>query len=62
MPTLDDAVRAGKVLCVGASNLPAWLVSRANTLAEWRDWTPFAGVQVPYSLLNRDIEEGRNTR
>ncbi|MBV2362890.1 aldo/keto reductase [Streptomonospora nanhaiensis] len=56
MRALDDAVRAGKVLYVGASNLPAWLVSRANTLAEWRDWTPFAGIQVPYSLLRRDIE------
>ncbi|GAA0981551.1 aldo/keto reductase [Acrocarpospora macrocephala] len=56
MRALDDAVRAGKVLYVGASNLPAWLVSRANTLAEWRDWTSFAGIQVPYSLLKRDIE------
>ncbi|WP_067456018.1 aldo/keto reductase [Actinomadura macra] len=56
MRALDDAVRAGKILYVGASNLPAWLVSRANTLAEWRDWTPFAGVQVRYSLLKRDIE------
>ncbi|MEQ7011344.1 aldo/keto reductase [Actinopolymorpha sp. B17G11] len=56
MRALDDAIRAGKVLYVGASNLPAWLVSRANTLAEWRGWTSFAGVQVPYSLLKRDIE------
>ncbi|PSK91759.1 aryl-alcohol dehydrogenase-like predicted oxidoreductase [Murinocardiopsis flavida] len=56
MRALDDAVRAGKVLYVGASNLPAWLVSRANTLAQWRDWSPFAGVQVPYNLLKRDIE------
>lgn len=56
MRALDDAVRAGKILYVGASNLPAWIVSRANTLAEWRDWTSFAGLQVPYSLLKRDIE------
>ncbi|WP_017569052.1 aldo/keto reductase [Nocardiopsis halotolerans] len=56
MRALDDAVRAGKVLYVGASNLPAWVVSRANTLAQWRDWTPFAGVQVPYNPLSRDIE------
>ncbi|MBC6456664.1 aldo/keto reductase [Actinomadura sp. HBU206391] len=56
MRALDDVVRAGKVLYVGASNLPAWLVSRGNTLAEWRDWTSFAGLQVPYSLLKRDIE------
>jgi aryl-alcohol dehydrogenase-like predicted oxidoreductase len=56
MRALDDAVRAGKVLYVGISDAPAWLVSRANTLAECRDWTPFAGLQVPYSLLKRDIE------
>ncbi|RKN08764.1 aldo/keto reductase [Streptomyces radicis] len=56
MRALDDAVRAGKVLYVGISDAPAWVVARANTLAEWRDWTPFAGLQVPYSLLNRDIE------
>ena len=56
MRALDDAVRAGKVLYVGVSDTPAWVVSRANTLAEWRGWTPFAGLPVPYSLLNRDAE------
>lgn len=56
MRALDDAVRAGKILYVGISDAPAWLVSRANTLAEWRGWTPFVGLQVPYNLLNRDIE------
>src|ERR1035437_6626852 len=56
MRALDDAVRAGKILYVGISNAPAWLVSQANTIAEWRDWTPFAGIQVPYNLLNRDAE------
>lgn len=53
---LDDAVRSGKVLYTGISDAPAWVVSRANTLAEWRGWTPFSALQVPYSLLNRDIE------
>ncbi|WP_426507034.1 aldo/keto reductase [Dactylosporangium sp. McL0621] len=53
---LDDAVAAGKVLYLGISDAPAWLVARANTLAEWRGWTPFAGLQVPYSLVNRDAE------
>jgi aryl-alcohol dehydrogenase-like predicted oxidoreductase len=56
MRALDDAVRAGKILYVGISDAPAWVVARANTLAQWRDWTPFAGLQVPYSLLQRDIE------
>ena len=56
MRALDDAVRAGKVLYVGISDAPAWVVARANTLAEWRGWSPFVGLQVPYSLLQRDIE------
>jgi aryl-alcohol dehydrogenase-like predicted oxidoreductase len=56
MRALDDVVRSGKVLYVGISDAPAWLVSRANTLAEWRGWTPFAGLQVPYNLLRRDVE------
>jgi aryl-alcohol dehydrogenase-like predicted oxidoreductase len=56
MRALDDVVRTGKVLYVGISDAPAWVVARANTLAEWRDWTPFAGLQVPYSLLRRDVE------
>ncbi|MEU8524003.1 aldo/keto reductase [Streptomyces sp. NPDC048629] len=56
MRALDDAVRAGKILYVGISDAPAWVVSRANTLAEWRGWQPFAGLQVPYSLLQRDVE------
>jgi aryl-alcohol dehydrogenase-like predicted oxidoreductase len=53
---LDDAVLAGKVLYTGVSDTPAWLVARGQTLAEWRGWTAFAGLQVPYSLVQRDIE------
>jgi aryl-alcohol dehydrogenase-like predicted oxidoreductase len=56
MRALDDVVRAGKVLYVGVSDAPAWFVARANTLAEWRGWTSFAGLQVPYNLLQRDVE------
>ncbi|NUT90564.1 MAG: aldo/keto reductase [Saccharothrix sp.] len=56
MRALDDAVSQGKVLYVGVSDAPAWVVAHANTLAQWRGWTPFAGLQVPYNLLNRDVE------
>jgi aryl-alcohol dehydrogenase-like predicted oxidoreductase len=56
MRALDDAVRAGKVLYAGISDAPAWVVSRANTLAQWHGWSPFIGLQVPYSLLQRGIE------
>ncbi|MCP2292598.1 aldo/keto reductase [Nocardia amikacinitolerans] len=53
---LDDVVSAGKVRYLGISDAPAWVVARANTLAQWRDRTPFVGLQVPYNLLSRDIE------
>lgn len=56
MRALDDAVRAGKILYVGISDTPAWVIARANTLAAWRGWSPFVGLQVPYNLLKRDIE------
>ncbi|MFL6075296.1 MAG: aldo/keto reductase [Mycobacteriales bacterium] len=53
---LDDVVRAGKVLYVGISDTPAWTVARAVTLADLRGWTRFAGLQVPYSLVERSVE------
>jgi aryl-alcohol dehydrogenase-like predicted oxidoreductase len=56
MRALDDVVRAGKVLYVGFCTSPAWVVARANALAEWHGWAPFAAVRVPYDLLNRDAE------
>jgi aryl-alcohol dehydrogenase-like predicted oxidoreductase len=56
MRALDDAVRAGKVLYIGISDTPAWVVSRANALADWHGWSPFIGLQLPYSLVQRDIE------
>ena len=56
MRTLDDLVRQGKVLYVGISNTPAWLVAQANTIAGLRGWTPFAGIQVEYNLAERTPE------
>ena len=56
MRALDDQVRAGKVLYLGMSDTPAWLVAQANTLAEQRGWTPFSAVQLQYSLVERTIE------
>ena len=53
---LDDLVRAGKVLYIGISDTPAWIVSRANTIAELRGWSQFIGLQVEYSLLERSVE------
>ena len=53
---LDDQVRAGKVLYVGMSDAPAWLIARANAIAEERDWTPFCALQTQYSLVERNAE------
>ncbi|KAA3598318.1 MAG: aldo/keto reductase [Calditrichaeota bacterium] len=56
MRTLNDLVSSGKVLYIGISDSPAWVVSQANTLAELRSWIQFTGLQVEYNLLNRDAE------
>jgi aryl-alcohol dehydrogenase-like predicted oxidoreductase len=53
---LDDVVRAGKVLYLGISDVPAWIVSWANTVAELRGWTAFVALQGEYSLVRRDAE------
>lgn len=53
---LDDLVRMGKVNYVAVSDTPAYIIAEANTLAELRGWSNFVGVQVPYSLANREIE------
>src|ERR1700726_829115 len=56
MRGLDDLVRAGKVLYVGISDAPAWWIAQANTLAHLRGWSPFAGLQIEYSLIERTVE------
>ncbi|SDW07753.1 aldo/keto reductase [Paenibacillus sp. CF384] len=56
MRALDDQVRAGKILYIGISDTPAWIVAQANTIAELRGWTPFTGLQVSYSLVQREAE------
>src|SRR3954453_7829070 len=56
MPAFDDLVRQGKILHVGVSDMAAWAVARANTLAEWRGGAPFVGLQIEYSLAERPVE------
>ncbi|MBE9088234.1 aldo/keto reductase [Microcystis aeruginosa LEGE 11464] len=56
MRAFDDLVRMGKVLYIGISDSPAWIVSQANTLATLRGWTPFIGLQIEYSLKERTPE------
>jgi aryl-alcohol dehydrogenase-like predicted oxidoreductase len=56
MRGLDDLVRAGKVLYTGVSDAPAWWIAQANTLAHLRGWSPFVGLQIEYSLIERTVE------
>jgi len=56
MRAFDDMIRAGKILYIGISDTPAWIVSRANLLAELKGWTPFIALQVEYSLVERTPE------
>lgn len=56
LAALHDVVRAGQVLHLGISDTPAWVIARANALAECRGLTSFAALQAPYNLLQRDIE------
>src|SRR3979411_801772 len=56
MRGLDDLVRAGKVLYTGISDAPAWWIAQANTLAHFRGWSPFVGLQIEYSLIERSVE------
>jgi aryl-alcohol dehydrogenase-like predicted oxidoreductase len=53
---MDDLVRAGKVLYVGMSDIPAWQASRMQAIAELRGWAPLIALQIPYNLIERTVE------
>jgi aryl-alcohol dehydrogenase-like predicted oxidoreductase len=53
---LDDLVGQGKVLYVAISNTPAWQVSRLQTIADLRGWSPLVALQLEYNLLERTGE------
>ncbi len=56
MRAFDDLVSQGKVVYIGISDAPAWVISRANMLAELRGWSSFVGLQIEYSLIERTPE------
>lgn len=56
LAALNDLIRSGKVLHIGISDTPAWIVARGNAIAEVRGWSRFEALQVEYSLLSRAAE------
>ena len=53
---LDDLVRAGKVLYIGTSTFPAWMVMEGLALSRQHGWVRYTSEQPPYNLLDRRIE------
>jgi len=56
MAALHDLVQSGKVRYLGVSDTPAWKTTQAQLIAQFRGWSPFIGLQVEYSLLERTVE------
>ncbi len=54
--SLDELVQSGKILYYGFSDTPAWIVSKAATLCQWRGWNTSSAIQVEYNLVERSIE------
>lgn len=56
MDSLHILVEQGKVLYLGISNTPAWIVSAANTYAKDHHKTPFSVYQGRWNVMIRDFE------
>ena len=54
--TLEDLVRAGKILYPACSNYAAWQVAHALGLAARNHWSPFVAIQPMYNLVKRQVE------
>lgn len=54
LSALDSLVHAGKIRYVGASNYPAWLLTKALWLSDVNKWVRFDTLQPHYSLLHRN--------
>ena len=56
MNGLHHLVAERKVLYLGISDTPAWIVSKANAYARLTGKTPFVIYQGLWSLMKRDFE------
>jgi len=54
---LDDLIHQGKVRYIGASNMPAWLMTKALWISDKYHLFRFEWVQNSYSLLDRSDEK-----
>ena len=56
MSALNDLVKSGKVLYIGASSMFAWQFQKAQHAAEKNGWTKFVSMQNHYNLIYREDE------
>jgi len=56
MNGLHNLVTQGKVLYLGISDAPAWVVAQANTYAKTTGKTPFVVYQGLWNVMSRDFE------
>lgn len=56
MCALNDLVRSGKVLYLGASAMYTWQFQKAQYIAEKNGWTKFSVMQNHYNLIYREEE------
>jgi aryl-alcohol dehydrogenase-like predicted oxidoreductase len=56
LEALHDAVKAGKVLYLGASSMFAWQFVELQLTARLNGWTPFISMQNHYNLIYREEE------
>jgi len=56
MGALNDLVTSGKVRYIGVSNICAWQLYKANSIAEKYGWAKFISVQNLYNPIFREDE------
>ncbi len=56
MHSLNNMITAGKVLYIGASDTPAWIVAKANQYARDHGLQQFSVYQGQWSAATRDFE------
>ena len=52
----DDLIQAGKVVYIGSSTFPAWMVMEAQATSEKYNLARYVSEQPPYNLVDRRIE------
>ena len=60
LAALDEVVRAGKVLYLGASSMFAWQFAELQLTAKMNGWTQFVSMQNHYNLVYREEEREMN--